>query len=149
MLKTSEYGVTNVWHMDSHQIANVTSLGAEHWRDVIDYKVRWLLFPAWRHVKSRGRSLFARPVVQLNVVCEGYLKERIGMQLRTCRQQKNIGKELFLSVRRSVWDNVEQGESREVRWLMGVEAERRLVIEQTERVWQARMQQQRVEEERR
>jgi hypothetical protein len=87
-------------------------------------------------------------LLRVNVVHQEYLRERLSMQLRTCRQTRDLRKELFLSVRRDVWECFSY-ESPEARWIRSVEAAHKKEMEQVERVWQQRLSSQRAEEARR
>lgn len=147
MLKTSEYGVFYLWHMDSHQIANVTILSRAHWQDPIESSAQWLLFPAWRHVRVRGIDRFARPVVPARVVAPSYLHDRIQMQLSTCAVTRDMRKALFLKVRTSVWSNAADValDAMQRHWQAAADIQ----VKQAEAKWVARVQTMRaVEEER-
>jgi hypothetical protein len=106
MLKMSEYGCVYLWHMDQHQIANVTILSPRHWCDPIESIDQWLIFPAWRCTRTHSIDRMSRPIVPVRIVTRSYLLDRMAMQLATCALTKDLRKGLFLSVRKNVWENI-------------------------------------------
>jgi hypothetical protein len=85
MLKTNEYGQTYLFHLDQHQLANVTILSRRHVLDRIEYAPMWLLFPVFRVVRHKDEFVMTRPIVRASFVGEEYVKARLAMQIATCR----------------------------------------------------------------
>lgn len=71
-LSSNAQGLTHVFKLDRHQILNVTMLHRHTFEERVPYKRGWLVFPAWKVVKSGYERKLSRRLFSLLIAGPRY-----------------------------------------------------------------------------